>query len=43
MELHLIKGMPKVHEDTDLIVSHIALEVEDMQELRKRLQEMGVK
>ena len=45
VELHLIKGTPKVHEDTDLIVSHLALEVDDgdLQDLRKRLEEMGVK
>jgi hypothetical protein len=44
VDLHLIKGIPAVHPDDDLIVSHIALVVEDkMTELRARLKKMGVK
>ena len=42
MDLHLIKGRPAVHLDDDLIVSHIALTVGDMDGLRKRLDNLGV-
>jgi len=42
LDLHLIKGRPAVHSDDDLIVSHIAITVSDMDELRKRLKEMNV-
>ena len=42
VDLHLIKGRPAVHLDDDLIVSHIALTVKDMDKLRKRLYDMGV-
>ena len=44
VDLHLIKGRPAVHNDDDLIVSHIALVVspEGMENLRKRLKAMGV-
>jgi len=43
LDLHLIKGRPAVHLDDDLIVSHIAITISDMDELRKRLKEMNVK
>ena len=42
IDLHLIKGHPAVHPDDDLIVSHIALNIEDMDSLRTRLKEIGV-
>ena len=42
VDLHLIKGRPAVHLDDDLIVSHIALTVGDMDGLRKRLENLGV-
>ena len=42
VDLHLIKGRPAVHSDDDLIVSHIALVVDDMEALRQRMEEMGV-
>ena len=34
IDLHLIKGRPAVHGDDDLIVSHIALVVKDMEALK---------
>ena len=43
VDLHLIKGRPAVHEDTDLIVSHIAITIKDMDKLRKKLAKLGVK
>jgi len=43
LDLHLIKGRPAVHLDDDLIVSHIAITVSNMEELRKRLKELNVK
>ena len=43
MDLHLIKGLPAVHPDDDLIVSHIAVSITNMPELRRRLHVMGVK
>ena len=43
VDLHLIKGRPAVHSDDDLIVSHIAIEIEKMDELRARLEKMGVR
>ena len=42
MDLHLIKGRPVVHSDDDLIVSHIAITVSDMEELRIRLKKLKV-
>ena len=42
IDLHLIKGRPAVHSDDDLIVSHIAITVSDMTELRRRLKELNV-
>mgnify|MGYP006877622553 FL=1 len=38
----MIKGIPAVHDDDNLIVSHIALEVSDMPALKKMLKENGV-
>ena len=41
----MIKGTPAVHDDDDLIVSHIALTVtgkDGMAGLRRRLSELGV-
>ena len=38
----MIKGRPCVHSDDDLIVSHIAIAVSDMAELRKRLEKLNV-
>ena len=45
LDLHLIKGRPAVHDDDDLIVSHIAITVsnDNMEALRQRLDAMGVK
>ena len=45
MDLHLIKGRPAVHDDDDLIVGHIAIQIsgDKMVELRERLTKMGVK
>ena len=42
IDLHLIKGRPCVHPDDDLIVSHIAITVSDMDDLRKKLVNMSV-
>lgn len=42
VDLHLIKGRPAVHSDDDLIVSHIAIDVPNMGELKRRLQMLGV-
>lgn len=42
VDLHLIKGQPAVHPDDNLIVSHIALVIDDMAELRRRLAQMGI-
>ena len=42
VDLHLIKGRPAVHDDDDLIVSHIAITVSDMSALKKRLEDMKV-
>ena len=42
VDLHLIKGRPAVHPDDDLIVSHIAITVSDMEELRLRLKTLKV-
>jgi hypothetical protein len=42
VELHLIKGIPAVHDDDDLIVCHIALDVDDMDGLRDRFREKGI-
>ena len=43
VDLHLIKGRPAVHPDDDLIVSHLALTVSNMPELRQRFQELNIK
>ena len=45
VDLHLIKGRPAVHSDDDLIVSHVAITVDNerMSELHQRLQDMGIK
>ena len=45
VDLHLIKGRPAVHDDDDLIVGHIAIQIagDKMVELRERLTKMGVK
>ena len=43
VDLHLIKGRPSVHSDDDLIVSHIAITVSDMNTMRKKLKSLGVK
>lgn len=45
IDLHLIQGKPAVHPDDDLIVSHIALncgEDDDVQKMMKRLTELGI-
>ena len=42
MDLHLIKGRPAVHADDDLIVSHIAITVDDMSALKQRLRDMKI-
>ena len=42
VDLHLIKGRPCVHSDDDLIVSHIAIAVSDMAELRRKLEKLNV-
>merc|ERR1711976_1002374 len=42
VDLHLIKGRPAVHPDDDLICSHIAITVSDMDSLRKRLKNLDV-
>ncbi len=42
LSLHLIKGVPAVHPDSNLIVGHIALVVADMAALRSRLTSLGV-
>jgi len=42
IDLHLIKGRPAVHPDDDLIVSHIAITVSNMEELKKRLKNLNV-
>eukprot|EP00095_Tigriopus_kingsejongensis_P008231 maker-scaffold591_size129331-snap-gene-0.20 protein:Tk08231 transcript:maker-scaffold591_size129331-snap-gene-0.20-mRNA-1 annotation:"lactoylglutathione lyase" len=41
VDIHLIKGRPAVHSDDDLIVSHVAIEVDKMDELRTRLAKLG--
>lgn len=41
VDIHLIKGRPAVHSDDDLIVSHVAIEVDKMDELRVRLAKLG--
>ena len=38
----VIKGRPAVHPDDDLIVSHIAITVSNMEELKKRLKNLNV-
>ena len=43
VDLHLIKGRPCVHSDDDLIVSHIAIAVSDMTELKRKLEKLNVK
>ena len=42
IDLHLIKGRPCVHPDDDLIVSHIAITVSNMDDLREKLVKMSV-
>ena len=42
IDLHLIKGLPAIHADDDLIVSHIAITVTDVDEVRARLKELNV-
>ena len=42
IDLHLIKGRPCVHSDDDLIVSHIAIAVSDMAELRRKFEKLNV-
>ena len=44
VDLHLIKGRPCVHPDDDLIVGHIAINVDadKMDILRERLTSFGV-
>lgn len=42
IDLHLIKGLPAVHKDDDLIVSHIAITVSNMTELREKLTKLNV-
>ena len=41
VDLHLIKGRPAVHSDDDLIVSHIAITVSDMDTMREKLKSLG--
>jgi catechol 2,3-dioxygenase-like lactoylglutathione lyase family enzyme len=41
IEMHLIKGMPRVADGDDLIVSHIALESEDVDGIIQRLRAMS--
>merc|ERR1712037_223952 len=41
VDLHLIKGRPAVHSDDDLIVSHIAITVSDMETMREKLKSLG--
>ena len=38
----VIIGRPAVHPDDDLIVSHIAITVSNMEELKKRLKDLNV-
>jgi hypothetical protein len=40
VELHLIKGMPRVADGDDLIVSHIALESDDVDACVSKLRNM---
>jgi len=42
LELHLIKGKPAVHKGDNLIVSHISLETDNIQEVLTQLQRLGV-
>ena len=42
VDLHLIKGKPAVHADDDLIVSHIAITVTDMDALKKRMEQNAI-
>jgi len=42
IELHLILGKPMVHSGDDLIVSHISIETNNIQEVLKRLKEMEI-
>ena len=41
IEMHLIKGIPRVADGDDLIVSHIALESEDVDGIIKKLRAMS--
>ena len=41
IELHLIKGIPRVADGDDLIVSHIALESDDVDSVVKKLRNMS--
>ena len=41
--MYEFKGQPAVHGDENLIVSHIAIVISDMDSLRSRLTKMGVK
>ena len=41
VELHLIKGIPRVADGDDLIVSHIALESDDVDSVVKKLRAMS--
>jgi Ca2+-binding EF-hand superfamily protein/catechol 2,3-dioxygenase-like lactoylglutathione lyase family enzyme len=42
VELHLIKGPPIVHKGDNLIVPHISLETDDVEEVLKRLLKLGI-
>ncbi len=42
LELHLIKGRPVVPAGDDLMVSHVAISVRDVNGLMRRMSEMGI-
>ncbi|XP_040576265.1 uncharacterized protein [Lepeophtheirus salmonis] len=42
VDIHLIKGNPVVHGPDNLIVGHIALEVENVEDAKTKLQEDGI-
>ena len=45
LDLHLIKGIPAVHQKDELHVGHITVEVGagEMSKIRERLQKLGIK
>eukprot|EP00095_Tigriopus_kingsejongensis_P012760 maker-scaffold30_size591359-snap-gene-4.22 protein:Tk12760 transcript:maker-scaffold30_size591359-snap-gene-4.22-mRNA-1 annotation:"lactoylglutathione lyase" len=42
LSLHLIKGIPAVHDKDNLIVGHLAFMVEDLKVIQERLDDSGV-